>query len=46
LNKRDVRRKLKYSVRWKRYIVEENTWKRLEKLKKYNELSKIFLKKD
>ena len=32
LNKRDVRGKLKYLVRWKRYIVEKDTQKRLENL--------------
>ena len=28
-----MREKLKYLVRWKKYITEEDTWERLENLK-------------
>ena len=33
LDKQEMRGKTKYLVKWKEYIVEENTWKRLENLK-------------
>jgi len=36
--------KLKYLVRWKRYIVEEDTWERLENLGNTMDLVKEFEK--
>jgi len=42
LNIRDVRGKLKYLVRWKRYTVEKDTWKELENLENTMELVKEF----
>ena len=45
LNKRDVRGKPKYLVRSKRYIVEKDTWKRLENLENMIKLVKKFEKK-
>ena len=39
LDKQERRGKTKYLVKWKEYIVEENTWKRLENLK--NAMKKI-----
>jgi len=44
LNKRDMRGKLKYLVRWKRYTVEENTWKGLENLENVINLVEKFEK--
>ena len=44
LNKRDVRGKLKYLVRWKRYIVEKDTQKRLENLGNVMDLVEDFKK--
>jgi len=44
LNKRDVRRKLKYLVRWKVYIMEEYNWEELENLGNVMELVEDFKK--
>jgi len=33
LNRRDIRGKLKYLIRWKEYTVEEDTWEKLENLR-------------
>jgi len=44
LNRRDVRRKPKYLVRWKGYMAEEDTWKRLENLANMIELVEKFEK--
>jgi len=44
LDRRERRGKLKYLVRWKGYIVEEDTWKRLESLKKAMDLVEEFEK--
>jgi len=40
LNRRDIKKKLKYLVRWKRYIVEEDTWEGLENLEDVIDLVK------
>ena len=45
LNRRDMRGKLKYLVRWKRYIAEEDTQEGLENLENAMELVKEFEKK-
>ena len=45
LNRRDVRRKPKYLVRWKRYIIKEDTWKELENLRNVMDLVEEFEKK-
>ena len=45
LNRRDVREKPKYLVWWKRYMVEEDTWKALKKLENMMDLVKEFEKK-
>jgi len=45
LNRRDIRGKPKYFVRWKRNIVEKDTWKGLENLGNMMELVKKFEKK-
>ena len=45
LNRRDVREKPKYLVWWKRYMVEEDTWKGLKKLENMMDLVKEFEKK-
>ena len=44
LNRRDVRGKPKYLVRWKRYITEKNTWKGLENLENVIDLAEEFEK--
>jgi len=44
LNRRDVRGKPKYLVRWKGYIAEEDTWKRLENLGNTMNLAEKFKK--
>jgi len=44
LNRRDVRGKPKYLVRWKGYIAEEDTWKELENLGNMIELVEKFEK--
>jgi len=44
LNRRDMRRKLKYLVRWKVYIMEEDTWEELENLENVMELVEDFKK--
>ena len=44
LNRRDIRRKLKYLVRWKVYIMEEDTWEELENLGNVMELVEYFKK--
>ena len=38
LNKRDMRRKLKYLVRWKKYTAEKDTWKGLKNLENVMDL--------
>ena len=43
-DKREVKRKMKYLVRWKRYIIEEDTWKELENLRNTIELVEEFKK--
>ena len=45
MDKRKRREKLKYSVRWNGYTVEENTWEELENLKNARDLVKEFEKK-
>jgi len=45
LNRRDIRGKPKYFVRWKRYTVEENMWERLEDLQNTIDLVEEFEKK-
>ena len=42
LNKRIVREKEKFLVRWKRYMVEEDTWENRENLENAKELVKEF----
>jgi len=42
LNKRMVREKEKFLVRWKRYMVEEDTWENRENLENAKELVKEF----
>ena len=44
MNRRDVRRKPKYLVRWKGYMAEEDTWKRLKNLKNVMKLVEEFEK--
>ena len=44
MNRRDVRRKPKYLVRWKGYMAEEDTWKGLENLANMIELVEKFEK--
>jgi len=44
LNKRTVRGKEKFLVRWKRYTAEENTWENRENLENAKELVKEFEK--
>ena len=44
MDRRERRRKPKYLVRWKGYIAEEDTWKRLENLKNARDLVKEFEK--
>ena len=43
-DKREVKRKMKYLVRWKRYVIEEDTWKELENLRNIIELVEEFKK--
>ena len=43
-DKREVKRKMKYLVRQKRYIIEEDTWKELENLRNTIELVEEFKK--
>jgi len=43
-DKREVKRKMKYLVRWKRYVIEEDTWKELENLRNTIELVEEFKK--
>ena len=38
LNKRKVREVMKYSVHWKRFTVENNTWKKKKNLENMREL--------
>ena len=38
LNKRKVREVMKYSVHWKRFTVENNTWKKEKNLENVREL--------
>ena len=45
LNKRNMREKLKYLVKWKGYTAKEDTWKRLENLKNIIDLVEDFEKK-
>jgi len=45
LNRRDVRKKLKYLLRWKEYTVEEDIWEWLENLGNAMELVEEFEKK-
>ena len=45
LNKRMVREKEKFLVRWKGYMAGENTWKNRENLKNAKELVEEFEKK-
>jgi len=45
LNRRDIRGKPKYFVRWKRYTVEDNMWERLEDLQNTIDLVEEFEKK-
>jgi len=45
LNKRMVREKEKFLVRWKGYMAGENTWKNRENLKNVKELVEEFEKK-
>ena len=42
LNKRTVRRKEKFLVRWKGYMAEENTWENRENLENAKELVEEF----
>jgi len=42
LNKRTVRRKEKFLVRWKGYTAEEDTWKNRENLRNAKELVEEF----
>jgi len=42
LNKRTVREKEKFLVRWKGYTVEENTWENRENLENMKELVEEF----
>ena len=44
LNRRERREKLKYLVRWKDYITEEDTWKGLENVKNTRDLVEEFEK--
>ena len=44
LNKRIVKGKKKFLVRWKGYIVEEDTWKNRENLENAKELVEEFEK--
>jgi len=45
LNKRAIREKKKFLVRWKGYIVEEDTWKNRENLENAKELVEEFKRK-
>jgi len=44
LNKRDIKRKLNYLVRWKKYTAEEDTWEELENLENMMDLVEDFEK--
>jgi len=44
LDRRKRKEKLKYLVRWKGYIAEEDTWEGLENLKNARDLVKEFEK--
>jgi len=44
LNRRDIRGKTKYLVRWKRYTAKENIWEGLENLGNIMDLVKEFEK--
>jgi len=45
LNKRDIKRKLNYLVRWKKYTAEKDTWEELENLENMMDLVENFEKK-
>jgi len=45
LNKRMIREKKKFLVRWKGYMAEENTWENRENLENIKELVKEFKRK-
>jgi len=45
LDRRDIRGKTKYLVRWKGYMVEEDTWEKLENLGNLMYLVEEFEKK-
>ena len=45
MNRRDIRGKLKYLVRYKGYMAEEDTWERLEHLGNAIDLVEEFEKK-
>ena len=45
LNKRTIREKEKFLVRWKGYMAEEDTWKNRENLENIKELVKEFKRK-
>ena len=44
MDRRERRGKLKYLVRWKGYIAEEDTWEGLENLKNIRDLVEEFEK--
>jgi len=44
LDRKESREKLKYLVRWKSYMAEEDTWERLENLKNGMDLVEEFEK--